>query len=110
MTEAITNIRLPHERSQAMCVTQGTLIPVGNHLSGSYDAVTAITLEKPYDAQFLKIQALTSNLRYRIDSVAPTSATGFQLTAGSDVLVPVAVTEILIIGEGAGSYEAQWVR
>lgn len=113
MTAPIAELDVPEERMDAKQVVSSTYIPVGNHMSGSFDGVTPITFTSPEDAQFLKLQALTANLRYRIDGVTPITLsvlTGFQLAAGSDVLIPCAVDQIIIVGEGSGTYEAQWVR
>ena len=110
MTQAIDRIRVPHERSQAKGIVESTFIPVGYHISGEIDSTTPVILTRPYDAQFLKLQAWT-NLRYTVDGETPTTATGFRLIVGSDVLIPVAVNRIVLIAESnSGTYEAQWVR
>lgn len=110
MTTPIAELDVPEERMDAKQVVSSTYIPVGNHISGSFTNAAFVTLTSPEDAQFLKLQAITANLRYRIDGETPTTATGFQLAAGSDVLIPCAVDQIIFTGEGSGNYEAQWVR
>ena len=91
-------------------VKAASLIPVDYHISDNI-GTTVVTLTKPNDACFLKLQALTQNIRYRIDGEEPTATVGFQLAAGSDTLMPVNVNEINIIAEAAGGvYQAQWCR
>lgn len=110
MTAPVAQSRIPIERKDAKMVADATLIPVGNHFYGNINAVTVIPLNVPTDAQFLKLQALTANLRYRIDGETVNTNIGFQLAAGSDTLIPCAVSVIYIIGEGAGTYQGQFVR
>jgi hypothetical protein len=110
MTTPVTNSQIPKERLDAKMSADATLIPVGNHFSGATDAANVIPLNVPTDAQFLKLQALTANIRYRVDGETVSPNIGFQLAAGSDTLVPCAVSVIYIIGEGVGTYQGQFVR
>lgn len=110
MTTAITEINVSDETKNAKMVKEAPLIPVENHISGNV-GVTVVTLTKPNDACFLKLQALTQNIRYRIDGENPTANIGFQLATGSDTLIPVNVNQIRIIAEAAGGvYQGQWCR
>lgn len=109
MTAPVAAIKIPQERLQAEHTALTTLVPVGEHISKSI-TTTDVPLTVPTDAQFLKLQAITCNIRYRIDGGTVGVGTGFQLAAGSDVLIPVAVSVIHIIGESAGTYQAQWCR
>jgi hypothetical protein len=62
-------------------------------------------------ATHIKMQALTQNVRYRIDGETATAATGFQLIAGADALVPVPNNGISIFPETAGAIvQYQFVR
>ena len=108
-TPPVANEDIPEERLQAKNVVLSTWIPVGEHF---YDdiGVVDIPLTVPEDAQFLKLQALDTNIRYRIDGGTCSTVIGFQLASESEVLIPCAVDTIHICGEGAGSYQGQWVR
>jgi len=59
----------------------------------------------------IQLQALTQNIRYRIDGKEATADTGFQLAAGAISLVPVPNLGISIIEEVAGAIiQYQFVR
>lgn len=110
MTAAIPQLDVPEERLQAQQVVLATDIPVGKHFSGNTDPVTDIPLTVPSDAQFLKLQAITANIRYKLDGNTVSATEGFQLAAGTSEKIPCAVNTIHIIGEGAGTYQAQFLR
>ena len=110
MTIPVNQEDIPEERLQAKQIIQSTYIPVGNHFYGNINSLSVVQLSVPEDAQFLKLQALSTNIRYRIDGETPNTNIGFQLAAGADVLIPCAVNYIYIIGEGSGTYQGQFVR
>lgn len=109
-TPPVANEDIPEERLRASQVVESTSIPVGNHFYGDIDAVTVIPLRVPEDAQFLQLQAETTNIRYRIDGETPNTNIGFYIVADLMATIPCAVDTIYIIGEGAGSYQGQFVR
>src|SRR6185369_7710431 len=56
---------------------------VGNHTSnGSLSGVVTLTI--PAGANAVRIQALTQNVRVRMDGSDPTSSVGYRITAGND--------------------------
>lgn len=57
------------------------LRPVGAHSSGAtISNATVITI--PSGARYIRLQALTQNVRYTLDGTTPTTSVGFQLKAG----------------------------
>jgi hypothetical protein len=107
-------IAISADRQHAKSTYPADLQTVGLHLNGNVGV--SLWLAKPATATHIKLQALTQNLRYRIDAgtagAAPaTAAIGFQLAAGADTLIPVPNTGISLAQEVAGAtYQAQWVR
>lgn len=84
--------------------------PVGAHTSTALGAA-AVTDVRPAGATQVILQALTQNVRFRLDGVNPTAAVGFQILAGSPpVIIGVAGADIRYIRELAGAVlERQWV-
>jgi len=84
--------------------------PIGAHSSGA-DISSAVTLTKPAGATGIIIQALTKNVRFRLDGVNPTAAVGFQLKADNEpLLISVPGADICVIQEAAtASLQYQWV-
>lgn len=105
---------ISRERETATANYPADLITVGSHLNGTVGVSSF--LAKPATATHVKLQALTQNLRYKIDSgqdgaSVATATAGFQLAAGSDSLIPVPGPGISLAQEAAGAtYQAQWVR
>ncbi len=104
------------EREMAQPTIPAELRTVGDHT-----VLTAATggdwIAKPDGvnvsevATHIKIQALTQNIRYRIDNEQATATNGFQLLAGADALVPVPNNGISIFPEAAGAIvQYQFVR
>jgi len=71
---------------------------------------SAVTLTTPAGANALLIQAFTQNIRYTVDGTTPTASKGFQLAAGSILLIDVgADMTIKVIEETASaSIDYQW--
>lgn len=62
-------------------------------------------------ATHIKIQALNQNVRYTIDGTMASTTVGFQLTAGSDTLLPVPNEGISVCEEAPGAIlQYQWLR
>lgn len=84
-------------------ITSGApLLPVGSHTSrNDLSAVKVIT--PPANASVVWLQALTQNVRYKLDGTAATTTVGFQLKAGDaplELLLPTGVnTTITVIEE-----------
>ena len=99
------------ERQDAKATYPSEWLTVGDHITGNPADQNPINLTKPAPATHLKLQALTQNIRYTVDGVTnPTTSSGFQLAAATDVLIPCPNALIIIVAEVAnGSYEAQWV-
>jgi len=98
------------ERQTAKGTYPADLLSVGDHINGTV-ASPSQWIAKPADATHIKLQALTQNLRYRIDTGEATATVGFQLAAGADALIPVPNTGISLAPETAGAvYQGQWVR
>jgi hypothetical protein len=59
----------------------------------------------------IQLQALTQNIRYRIDGGQASATVGFQLAAGAISLIPVPNLGISVVEEVAGAIiQYQWVR
>ena len=90
------------ERQTARAMYPADLQTVGDHvrldISPGGDWIA-----RPDTATHIKIQALTQNIRYRIDNETATATTGFQLVAGADALVPVPNLGISIFEEDPGA-------
>ena len=83
--------------------------PSGAHTQVA-DLSSAVTLAKPAGATQLMLQPLTNNIRYRLDGVAPDASTGFQLEAGTLLVIPVPGADVRVIEETASaSLEYQWL-
>jgi len=70
-----------------MNVTDSPLLPVGSHVSNNtISAATVIsvppTTANTGSASIIVMQAITQNVRYKLDGTAATTTTGFQLKAG----------------------------
>jgi hypothetical protein len=62
-------------------------------------------------ATHVQMQALTQNIRYRIDDNLATATIGFQLAAGAISLIPVPNNGISVFEEAAGAIiQYQFVR
>lgn len=79
--------------------------PIGSHGSQTVNSSAVFSPEIPDDADLVLVQALTQNIRFTLDGTNPTTSSGFQITAGSDVLViPIgADSEIKFIAESNGA-------
>lgn len=104
------------ERETAYATYPAELRTVGNHTrlvvanTGSWVAKpTGINISE--QATHIQLQALTQNIRYRIDDGEASVTVGFQLAAGAISLVPVPNGGISIFPETAGAIvQYQWVR
>ncbi len=81
--------------------SQQVFVPYGAHTSRA-DLATAQTITVPAGAEFMMMQALTQNVRFRLDKTSPTASVGFQLAAGDTIMLPVAPgDEVRVIQEAA---------
>jgi hypothetical protein len=103
-------------RHQASPIYSVEYLTVGDHGS-EIVTVSGIWLAKPltvfgeYYATCIKLQALVQNIRYTIDTKPATAIHGFQLTAGSETLIPVPNHGLSIVAEGGqATIQYQWVR
>lgn len=65
------------------------LSPRGTHHSATIAGVFS-PANKPPDAEWILVQALTQNARFTLDGTNPTATLGFQLVAGDPpVLIPL---------------------
>ena len=105
---------IPQERLTARAVYTAPWLTVGDHtrldvaVGGDFIEKVAVSGVMP---THIRIQALTQNIRYRIDGAGLASATiGFQLTAGSEVTLPVPNNGVSIFEENAGAIvQFQWL-
>lgn len=99
------------ERERAKATYAAELLTVEDHTRLDVNPTDGDFIEKPATATHLKIQALTQNIRYRIDGAQASATVGFQLAAGSDTLLPVPNNGVSIFEEAAGAIvQYQWVR
>jgi hypothetical protein len=104
------------EREMAQPTIPAELRTVGNHTeldvkpSGDWIAKpSGINVSEV--ATHIQIQALTQNIRYRIDGELASATVGFQLAAGAISLVPVPNGGISVFEEAAGAIvQYQFVR
>jgi len=112
----MTSTAPPSEvRLQAKPIYSAEWLTVGNHAvldvspSGNW-------LARPTDiymqmATHIKVQALSQNIRYTIDETQASATVGFQLTAGSETLLPCPNDSISVFEEQAGAIiQYQWLR
>lgn len=88
-----------------------TIRGIGDHgNNGSLSSV--VTLTPPNGASQILMQALTQNIRFRLDNGTPTASVGFQLKAGDPpLLIWVGGNDIKIIEETASAnVQYQWVQ
>jgi len=104
------------EREIAQATYPAELRTVGDHTSLDV-AIGGDWIEKPAgvnvseQATHIQLQALTQNIRYRIDGGQASATVGFQLAAGAISLIPVPNGGISIFEETAGAtIQYQFVR
>lgn len=84
--------------------------PIGAHVDGT-DISSAVTLTPAAGATKLLIQVTTQNLRYTLDGTAPTTSSGFLMTAGDPPIIIVLEDNVTIkvIEESAtADIQYQW--
>ncbi len=98
------------EREAAVAIFAAGIVTVGDHTM--LDLVPGSNwVARPSGATHAKIQALTQNIRYRIDGNEASVTEGFQLAAGSEASVPIPNLGISIVEEAAGAIlQYQWYR
>lgn len=108
MAQGITTSR---ERQDAISTFPADFQTVNDHVSVTQNDTVGHWYTKPAGATHIKLQTLSKNIRYRIDTKEATLTVGFQLGAGSDALIPVPNTGISICAESSGAIlQYQWVR
>jgi hypothetical protein len=83
--------------------------PLGAHVSNG-SLGSAVILTAPAGADFLMLQALGNNIRFRLDGVNPTTTVGFQLANGDTITLPVNPGDtVRVIQEAAtATIQYQW--
>lgn len=104
------------ERETAQATYPAELKTVGNHTrlavtnTGDWIAKPA-GVNVSEQATHIQMQALTQNVRYRVDGGEASATVGFQLAAGAISLIPVPNRGISVFPETAGAIvQYQWVR
>lgn len=91
-----------------MNVTPAAYLPVGSHTSNS-SLSSAVPITTPADSQGVLAQALTQNIRFKIDGTAATTTAGFQLKAGDPpTLIPVAPFTVISFIEETATANLQY--
>jgi hypothetical protein len=104
------------EREGAQATYPAELRTVGDHTSldlspGSNWLAKDDPDSSNLQATHIQLQALTQNVRYRIDGGEASATVGFQLAAGAISLIPIPNLGISVAEEVAGAtVEYQWVR
>jgi hypothetical protein len=104
------------EREGARATYPAELRTVGDHtmldVATSGDWIAKLTPGPGnLQATHIQLQALTQNIRYRIDGGQASATVGFQLAAGATSLIPVPNNGISIFEEAAGAIvQYQWMR
>lgn len=104
------------EREDAQATYPAELRTVGDHTrldlsDGSNWLAKPAPGPGNLQATHIQLQALTQNVRYRIDGGEASTTVGFQLAAGAISLIPVPNGGISITEELAGAIiQYQWVR
>lgn len=104
------------ERETAQATYPADLQTVGDHTMLDV-AIGGDFIAKPgpgpgnLQATHIQMQALTQNIRYRIDGKTASATVGFQLAAGTISLIPVPNLGISVFEEAAGAIiQYQFVR
>lgn len=104
------------ERETAQATYPAELRTIGDHvmldvaIGGDWIAWPA-GINVSEQATHIQLQALTQNIRYRIDGKQATATVGFQLAAGAISLIPVPNGGISVFEEVAGAVvQYQFVR
>jgi len=104
------------EREIAQATYPAELRTVGNHTRldlspGSNWIAKTDPDSSNLQATHIQLQALTQNIRYRIDNGEASATVGFQLAAGAISLIPVPNRGISVAEEAAGAIvQYQFVR
>jgi len=105
------------EREVAMATYPAELRTVGDHIRLDLATASSNWIAKPTgvnvseQATHIQMQALTQNIRYRIDGGNASATVGFQLAAGAISLIPVPNLGISVYEEAAGAIlQYQFVR
>lgn len=104
---------VPAERAIARATYTAPWLTVGEHtrldVAVGGDFISKLT-SSGLTATHIKIQALTQNVRYTIDSSQATATHGFQLAAGSEATLPVPNNGISLFEESPGAIvQFQWL-
>lgn len=84
-------------------------MPIGTHGSDSTISAATTLTGAPADGGWLRLQALTQNIRFTCDgATTPTSTVGFQVVAGKEVWVPVGASGIVQVIEETSGAAVQW--
>lgn len=84
---------------------------IGTHTTlGTLATATALTT--PTGADLIQLQVFAQNIRYTLDGTTPTATTGFQVSAGSCIVIDIGLDHTLkIIEETAtATIQYQWFR
>lgn len=110
-------VQTSSEREIASATYPAELKTVGNHSSTTLSTAVSTWLAKPapgpgnLQATHVQMQALTQNIRHRIDTNEASATVGFQLAAGTISLIPVPNGGISVFPETTGAVlQYQWVR
>lgn len=83
-------------------------VPIGSHNSQA-NLSTDQQLGIPSGANGIIMQALTQNVRIRLDGGVATASVGFQIRAGDPpVLIPLRVNSIIHVIQEAATASLQW--
>ena len=104
---------IPQERLTARAVYTAPWLTVGDHtrldvaVGGDFIEKVAVSGVMP---THIKIQALTQNVRYRIDGGQASATVGFRLAAGAETTLPIPNNGVSLFEEAIGCIiQYQWL-
>jgi len=92
-----------------MQVYEAPFVAVGAHTKNAALSST-VTLTAPAGVNALKIQVETKAVRYRLDGTAPDATTGFSISAGTSIIIPISPGGVIKIIEEdvSATVQYQW--
>ncbi len=100
------------EKGSAQPIKIAPFNPYGNHVSVILSATVSYSAQaRPKGASLILVQAITQNIRFRLDGVAPTTTVGFQIVKSDPaIIIPIGSnSRPMFIAETAGAVlQYQW--
>lgn len=100
------------EKGSSISIKIAPFNPMGAHVSVVLSATVSYSAQaRPNGASLILVQAITQNIRFRLDGVAPTTTVGFQIVKSDPaMIIPIGSnSRPMFIAEAAGAIlNYQW--